>query len=187
MNETRTVDIETLIPYWRNPRDNRHAIEKVKESIREYGYQTPILVDKELTIIAGHTRYRALKELGYTRIAVVVSDIDPKKAKEFRIIDNKTSEYATWTDDLAIELREFTNPVFRDFYFPDFKLNLDFSDKTEAVTPENTEKTEEKLLNQFQNDSVSRENELKMTIFCPNCSNEITLKKADMEKERNWE
>ena len=70
-NETKTVSIETLIPYWRNPRKNDIAIEKVKASIQEFGYQNPIIVDKDMTIIAGHTRYRALKELGYTEVPVI--------------------------------------------------------------------------------------------------------------------
>ena len=54
------IPINDIKPYWRNPRDNTNAIEAVKQSIQTYGFNTPLIIDKENVIIAGHTRYKAL-------------------------------------------------------------------------------------------------------------------------------
>ena len=53
----RELDLLAIKPYWRNPRDNRAAVEKLKQSIERYGYNPLIAVDKKNVIIAGHTRY----------------------------------------------------------------------------------------------------------------------------------
>lgn len=104
--EKRSIDL--IKPYWRNPRKNDdRAVEAVKESIKRYGYTQPIVVDKNNIIIAGHTRYKALRQLGYKSVAVVVSDLDEEKAKQYRIADNKTAEMSEWDEDLLLfELRE---------------------------------------------------------------------------------
>ena len=179
--------LDTLVPYWRNPRKNDVAVEKVKESIKEYGYVSPIIVDSNLVIVAGHTRYRALKELGYEEIDVVIADLPEKKAKEFRIIDNRTSEYATWTPDLALELKEFTDPEFLDIFFPDVKLDPDFAKATVAQATQNIDEIAAQLERQFTQASEDREREPKMTIPCPHCSEDITLYRKDLLKDKNWE
>lgn len=183
----QTVNIETLIPYWRNPRKNEDAVSKVKASIEEFGYQTPIIVDKDMTIIAGHTRYRALKELGYTDIQVMVSDMPQKKAKEFRIIDNRTSEYATWSNELALELKEFTSTEFRNIFFPDIQLDPDFVKVKEGTEQESIDVIAEKLEKQFENLSEARANEPKIEIPCPHCLETITIWKRDFIKDKNWD
>jgi len=181
----QTVSIESLVPYWRNPRKNEVAVEKVKASIAEFGYQTPIIVDKEMVIITGHTRYRALKELGYTEIPVIIADLPQKKAKEFRIIDNRTSEYATWTNDLALELKEFSSPDFLDIFFPDIKLDPDFL-KSGDGKQDNIDQVAADLEKKFEAFSLDRENEPKITIPCPHCAESITLLKRDILNEKNW-
>lgn len=181
-----TVSIEVLIPYWRNPRKNELAVEKVKASIAEFGYQTPIIVDKEMTIIAGHTRYRALKELGYTEIPVIISDMPKKKAKEFRIIDNRTSEYATWSSELALELKEFTSPEFLDIFFPDIKLDPDFIKVAKGTEQETINTISANLEKKFENLSEARANEPKIEIPCPHCLETIILWKRDVLKDKNW-
>lgn len=97
----KTVSIKSVKPYWRNPRINDSAVPALKESIEKYGYVQPILVDKDFVIIAGHTRYKALVQLGYTDIDIIVADLDEKKAKEYRIVDNKTNTLAVW-DNAAL-------------------------------------------------------------------------------------
>lgn len=181
------VAIDRLIPYWRNPRKNDVAIEKVKASIQEFGYQAPIIVDTSLIIVAGHTRYRALKELGYTEVDVVITDLPAKKAKEFRIIDNRTSEYAQWTADLTLELKEFTSPEFLDIFFPDIKLDPDFAALAEPNKQENIDEIAAKLESQFEKASAERQGEPHITIPCPNCLEEITLLKKDLVKAKNWD
>jgi hypothetical protein len=106
MTEKR-VKVSDITPYANNPRVNEgKAVEAVKASIERYGYCSPIIVDKDMVIIAGHTRHKALLELGEEDTVVVVSDMDEAKAKEFRLIDNKSGEFSTWDRDaLLAELR----------------------------------------------------------------------------------
>ena len=98
--------ITEIQPYGNNPRDNRKAVEPVAESIREFGFRVPIIIDGDGTIVAGHTRYEAAKLLGLKQVpCVTTQDLTPEKIKAFRIIDNKTSEFAKWDKDLLkIEL-----------------------------------------------------------------------------------
>lgn len=98
--------ITEIQPYENNPRDNRKAVEPVAESIREFGFRVPIIIDGGGTIVAGHTRYEAAKLLGLKQVpCVTTQDLTPEKIKAFRIIDNKTSEFAKWDKDLLkIEL-----------------------------------------------------------------------------------
>lgn len=120
--EKRNIDL--IKPYWRNPRNNDKALEAVKESIRRYGYNQPIVVDTENVIIAGHTRYKALRQLGYKSIAVVVLDIDEDKAKQYRIADNKTAEMSEWDDDLLMfELREIEELEDMEIFFDKGELD----------------------------------------------------------------
>lgn len=187
MNRIETVPLDNLIPYWRNPRKNDAAVEKVKASLQEFGYQAPIVVDQKMTIIAGHTRYRALKELGYEEVPVVVSDMPVKKAKEYRIIDNRSGEYATWSEDLALELKEFADIEFRDIFFPDVQLDPDFQKMSEPVKEGKVQEIEEDLSEQFSDVSQKRQDEPKLHIPCPYCAETITLLRKDVLKEGAWE
>ena len=101
-------DISTIIPYAQNPRVNSHAVDAVAASIREFGFQQPIVVDKDGVIIVGHTRYLAAIKLGLRKVPVLVAlDLTPEQAKAYRIADNKTGELAEWDEDrLAQELAE---------------------------------------------------------------------------------
>ena len=182
----QTVRLDLLVPYWRNPRKNDVAVAKVKESIREFGYQTPIIVDKDMTIITGHSRYKALKELGYTEIPVIVTDMPAKKAKEFRIIDNRTAEYATWSADLTLELKEFTSPEFREIFFPDIQLDPDFVKVLPGTEQSNIDEIAKELEQRFENASEARNNQPRIEVPCPNCYETITIWKSDVMKDKNW-
>ena len=79
-------------PYENNPRDNARAISKVAESIRQFGFKVPIIVDKDNVLITGHTRYLASQELGLEEVPVIVAeDLTEEKVKAFRLADNKVS------------------------------------------------------------------------------------------------
>jgi hypothetical protein len=103
-NEVQWVGIELVKPYWRNPRKNEHAAQYVAESIRRFGWTVPMLVDRDLVIIAGHTRYRAAQMLGMKQVPVLVVDLPEDKARAYRIIDNRTHELSEW--DLELLRRE---------------------------------------------------------------------------------
>lgn len=96
--------IDEIKPYENNPRDNDDAVDAVANSIKEFGWQQPIVVDNEGVIIAGHTRYKAAKKLGLKHVPVVVADnLTPDQVKAYRLADNKTAELADWDMDLLNE------------------------------------------------------------------------------------
>jgi len=97
------MPVEKIIPYARNPRKNDGAVDAVAASIKEFGFRQPIVVDKENVIIVGHTRYKAAKKLGMTEVPVHVADMDPQKAKAYRLVDNKSNELSFWDDKLLFE------------------------------------------------------------------------------------
>lgn len=97
-------NIEKLIPYENNPRNNDDAVDQVAESIKEFGFQQPIVVDKENVVIVGHTRLKAAKRLGLKKVPVVVADeLTDEQAKAYRLADNKTNELASWKFELLDE------------------------------------------------------------------------------------
>ena len=114
-----------LTPYFRNPRKNDFAVIKCIESIKKYGFQTPILCDENFLIIAGHTRLKAALELGLETIPVNVTDeLDEKQINEYRIIDNRLQEFAEWDYELLeIEQRKFDEKIkdLLEFEIPNLK------------------------------------------------------------------
>lgn len=90
-------NIDELIPYENNPRLNDEAVEYVKNSIKEFGFKVPIVIDKDNIIIAGHTRIKASKELGIKDIpCIIADDLTEEQVKAFRLADNKVAEKSLW-------------------------------------------------------------------------------------------
>lgn len=117
--EVKSMSIDDIKPYENNPRDNDDAVDAVANSIKEFGWQQPIVVDKDMVIIAGHTRYKAAKRLGYTKVPVVVADnLTAEQVKAYRLADNKSGELATW-DETALfdELSGISDIDMTDFGF----------------------------------------------------------------------
>ena len=100
------IDIDKIIPYINNPRKNLNS-DKVASSIKEFGFQQPIVVDKDMSIIVGHTRYEAAKKLELKTVPVVIANLPPLKAKAYRIADNKLNEGSKW--DYNLLNLEFTD------------------------------------------------------------------------------
>lgn len=100
--------IGEIQPYDNNPRKNDGAVKYVAESIRQFGWKVPIVIDKDGVIVAGHTRYLAAMELGIDTIpCIIADDLTDEQVKAFRLADNKVAEFADWdTDMLAEELGE---------------------------------------------------------------------------------
>lgn len=106
--------IEQVIPYERNPRRNKAAVEKVAASIREFGMRQPIVVDEQRVIIVGHTRLLAAKLLGMTTVPVhVAKGLPGAKVKAYRIADNRTNDEAGW--DLELLGQELADLKTADF------------------------------------------------------------------------
>jgi site-specific DNA-methyltransferase (adenine-specific) len=98
--------LSELIPYANNPRKNDGAVDAVVESIKQCGYISPIVIDENNEILAGHTRYKAMKKLKIkTAKCVVMEGLTEEQKRKYRILDNKTGEFAEWDIDLLnIEL-----------------------------------------------------------------------------------
>ena len=106
--KVKQTAIDDVIPYARNPRKNGDAITKVAASLKEFGWQQPIVVDSEMVVIAGHTRLAAARTLGMEKVPVVIADgLTPAQVKAYRLADNRVSQEAQWDDELlSVELEE---------------------------------------------------------------------------------
>lgn len=96
--------LEELKPYERNPRNNDEAVKYVAKSIDEFGFKVPIVIDSNGVIVAGHTRYKAVKELGWEEVpCIVADDLNEEQIKAFRLADNKVGEIAKWDFEMLNE------------------------------------------------------------------------------------
>ena len=93
------MEITKIIPYINNPRKNLN-IDKVASSIKEFGFQQPIVVDEENIIIVGHTRFEAAKKLGLEKVPVTIAKLSKNQAKAYRIADNRLNQDASWDTKL---------------------------------------------------------------------------------------
>ena len=91
-------------PYDNNPRINDDAVEYVQNSIEEFGFKVPVVIDKENVIVAGHTRYKAAQNMGLSEVpCIVADDLTEEQINAFRLVDNKTQELAEWDWDKITE------------------------------------------------------------------------------------
>lgn len=111
--------ISAIVPYEKNPRKNDKAVKYVAESIRNFGFKVPIVIDKDNIIVAGHTRLKAAIQLGYTEVpCIIADDLNDEQIKAFRLADNKVSEQAEWDYDLlGDELDDIFTIDMEDFGF----------------------------------------------------------------------
>lgn len=112
-------NIDKVKPYDKNPRNNDDAVEATANSIREFGWQQPIVVDTDGIIIVGHTRLKAAKKLKLEQVPVTVAEnLTDEQVKAYRLADNKTGELADWdVDMLDDELNDILNIDMEDFGF----------------------------------------------------------------------
>ena len=138
------LDINKLIPYINNPRNNAEAVDKVASSIKEFGFKVPIVIDKNNVIVNGHTRLLASKKLGLKEVpCVIADDLSEAQIKAFRIADNKVSEYASWDEELLkLELEQL-----EEMNFDLDTVNIDYSDFDLEIELEDTEE-------EFESDNV---------------------------------
>jgi hypothetical protein len=175
------VEMSSIRPYWRNPRDNAPAVDAVVKSIEQYGFNVPIVLDKKNVIIAGHTRYKALQKMGVDKVSCIVSNMSDSKAKEFRIADNKTSELSGWDlDSLLSELKEIDDIDDMELFFPDIDLNTMIS-LPDGVIPDDVDisKREDELGEMFKerNEIVIGEY---LELVCPECGESFTVNRHDV-------
>lgn len=115
------LSLDALKPYDKNPRKNDDAVQYVANSIKEFGFKVPIVIDANNTIIAGHTRYKAAKEIGMSEVPCIrADDLTDEQVKAFRLADNKTGELADWDEELLkYELDDIADWDMSEFGFLD--------------------------------------------------------------------
>lgn len=132
---------EDVKPYENNPRINDGAVDATANSIKEFGWKQPIVVDKEGVIIVGHTRLKAAKKLGMEKVPVLVAkDLSSEQADAYRLADNKTGEISEWNMDmLGDELSQIEDIDMADFGFDDVLPDIDTSSSKSEVEEDNFE------------------------------------------------
>lgn len=139
MKQIKLTDINNVQPYEKNPRINDNAVQYVANSIKDFGFQSPIIVDKNMVIIAGHTRLKAAQSLGLDKVPVIVADeLTEEQANALRLADNKTAEQAEWDFELLAD--EIEN-IF-DFDMQDFGFTFE-DDVVEKKTTEREDLSDE--------------------------------------------
>lgn len=147
--------IDKLIPYENNPRFNDDAVEYVVNSIKEFGFKVPIVIDKDGVIVAGHTRYKASIELGLDEVpCIIADDLSEEQVKAFRLADNKVSEKAQWNMEL---------------------LEEELADLDIDMEQYGFEKLEDLNLDNFFEENNTKKEEKKETIICPYCQKEFEI------------
>lgn len=137
------LPVSEVRPYEKNPRKNSGAVKYVKESIRQFGFKVPIVIDSNRVIVCGHTRLLAAKSLGMTEVpCIMADDLTDDQVKAFRLADNKVGEFAEWDLDLlGDELDAIADAS--DIDMGDFGFDLSGDDeKTEVVEDEVPEEVE---------------------------------------------
>ncbi len=112
--QIRHVPIETLMPYARNPRRNDHAVERMASVINEFGFRIPLIAKSSGEVIDGHLRLKAARHLGLETVPVLlVDDLTPSQIKAFRLLINRSVEWAEWDSELlSLELAELQDAGF---------------------------------------------------------------------------
>lgn len=139
------IEVGKIKPYEKNPRKNERAVNGVAESIKQFGFQQPIVVDKNNVIVVGHTRYKAAKKLGLKSVPCVrADDLTSEQVKAYRIADNKLNELATWDFELLggeLESFDFDFTPF-DFELPQLEVGVGLPEQQAPVSKAGTFDTE---------------------------------------------
>ena len=150
--KTETVPIESISPDPANARSHgERNLEAIRDSLRAFGQQKPIVVDSRGIVIAGNGTLEAAKRLGWTEIAIVRTDLDPNQATAFGIADNRTGELAEWNDEVLrslvngldasgfdVDVLQFTEAELSEFMAKDIGEGKDAPDEFPSVDDSTT-------------------------------------------------
>ena len=110
MNRLKTAfwPLDKLVPYARNPRDNDAQVARMAAALREFGFRIPLVVRSDGTVVDGHLRLKAARQLGLAEVPVVLADeLSDAQVKAFRLLANRSATWAAWDEDLlTLELEE---------------------------------------------------------------------------------
>lgn len=173
--------IDDIKPYDKNPRKNDEAVKYVANSIKEFGFKVPIVIDKNNTIVCGHTRYKASKQLKLKEVpCIVADDLTDEQIKAYRLADNKVSEQADWDmtllgeelldiedldmGDFGFELfdedeepEDEDNPYTTKVDIPQYEITGEKPDISELVDTTKAEQFERKIVNYLTENKITEE------------------------------
>lgn len=165
--QIKQIQIESLVPYDKNPRINENAVEKVQRSIERFGFNQPIVTNQDLVICVGHTRWKAAQKAGLKSVPVYVRNMSESEFIAYNIADNRTSEESKWDDELLGELMRELESLdsellsFTSFTDSEIDALLDNDDLDEIVqdvsvaggntTPNERQKSHVKMVQLFFN------------------------------------
>lgn len=165
------LGINEIRPYDSNPRFNDNAISAVANSINDFGFKQPIVIDKNNVIIVGHTRWEAAKTLGMTEVpCLVADDLTIEKAKAYRLADNKVGELSQW--DYKLLEKEMDELAELDIDMGEFGFDID----------DGFESTMDRLKN-----NPTSTGPLSDTFVAPPFSILDTRQGAWQERKRSWQ
>tara|TARA_Y100001937_G_scaffold127013_1_gene197846 strand:+ start:393 stop:1010 length:618 start_codon:yes stop_codon:yes gene_type:complete len=150
--KVKLTDIKDIKPYDDNPRNNAEAVDKVAQSIKDFGFRVPIVVDENMIVLAGHTRLKAAEIIGLKKVPVHQAiDLSDAQKKAFRIADNKIGEFADWDKDLLS--KEFQALAEMDFDLTSTAFDYD---SIEKITSDIIEFDEP--INEIESENIDLEN-----------------------------
>ena len=139
----KNIPIGEIVPYSKNAKKHdKRQIDNVAESIRQYGFVQPVVIDRDGVIVIGHCRVLAAKKLGMEAVpCVCVDDLTPEQVNALRIVDNKSAEDGSvWDFDmLSMELPEIDLSAF------DFDWDFQDTDETELTNEEREQEFKERM------------------------------------------
>jgi len=152
--EIQEINIDEIKPYKNNPREiPMESVQKVMNSIKEFGNNQPIVVDGDNVIVVGHTRWKALKQLGKTKAFVIKRDFSKNDAMAYRIMDNRSGEESKWENKL---LAQELNMLKDENFDLDFKAN-DKSEDFNVDYPADMEVSHVKMVQLFLNTETEKD------------------------------
>lgn len=156
---TESISIRDIKPYEKNAKAHpKEQIEKIVRSIQEFGFNQPLVLDSQYTIIVGHGRFEAAKQLNMQSVPCIIVDLPENKAKAYRLADNKLNE-SQWEMDIVLsEIKSLEEEGF--------DTALTGFDSLELKMFEESEEGQGKL------DEYSEKN-----ITCPKCQFQWKVKK----------
>lgn len=170
------MKLAEIKPYARNAkRHNEVQIQQIANSIKEFGFNQPIVVDKNGVIIVGHGRYEASKVLGLDDVPVIVADLTEKQAKSYRLADNKLNESGTDLSIVIEELKGLDDELInltgfdKRLIISDFEPNLNPEQGYTGVTSSDIEKKDHELIKKFQ------QNQVLQNVTCPHCGEDFQI------------
>lgn len=171
LNEVIDVPVNSIVPYWNNPRINDKTKEALVAVYEKIGFNQPIVVDKEYVIVKGHARYYATVMAGLKTIPVLITDNNEELNKEDRLLDNQIQELSGWD---FTKLENIMRTI--DMEIPHVNEKIDTPEMITAKDLTEHIHVGAKAVEKKSGD------ELAFFLVCPVCGEEINIFKSELAK-----